>query len=120
MSRPLATALVLAGLVGLVGCGGSHRGSVAPSDAPTSSPPPRQTVDVRNYAFSPRNITVPIGTTVTWVQDDGTLHTVTDAGIFDSGVLSRGQRFSYTFRIPGTYHYDGTIHPGMAGSVTVQ
>lgn len=122
MSRPLATALVLAGLAtALVGCGGPTTGVRPPSVGPSSTPPPtRQTVEIRNYAYSPQNVTVPLGTTVVWVQEDSTLHTVTDAGVFDSGQLSRGQRYSHTFRAPGTYDYRDTVHPGLTGSVIVQ
>lgn len=121
MSRPLAAAVVLAGLAALVGCGGSTDHAGPTSAGTTSTPPPApQTVEIRNYAYSPQNITVPVGTTVTWVQDDSTIHTVTDVGVFDSGHLSRGQLFRYTFRTPGTYDYHGSVHPGLTGSVTVQ
>jgi plastocyanin len=121
VARPIAVALVLAGLAALVGCGGSTGSVGPPSVGPTSTPPPApQTVEIRNFAYSPRDITVPVGTTVVWVQEDSTVHTVTDAGVFDSGHLSRGQRYSHTFRIPGTYDYRGTVHRGMFGSVTVQ
>ena len=121
MSRPLASALVLVVLAALVGCGGSSGSVPTPSVGPASTPPPApQTVEIRNYAYTPQDIPVPVGTTVVWVQEDSTVHTVTDAGVFDSGHLSRGQIFRYTFRTPGTYDYYGTVHPGMAGVVTVQ
>lgn len=125
MRRRLAAVLVLGVAAALPGCGGSGGGgpgggAAAPSATPSPSPPPRQTVQIRNYAYAPQHVTVPVGTTVTWVQDDATLHTVTDTGVFDSGPLSRGQRYSHTFRVSGTYAYHGTIHPGMSGSVTVQ
>lgn len=110
---------VAAALVVLVGCGGSG-GAEPPTAPPSSGPPPRQTVQIRNYTYSPQNITVPAGTTVTWVQDDRTIHTVTDGGVFDSGALSRGQRYSHTFRTPGTYDYHCAVHTAMTGSVTVQ
>lgn len=119
MRRLLAPGLVLAGLVVLAGCGSSGR-SGAPSLSPSSSPPSQDTVDIRDYGYHPQDITVPAGTTVTWVQDDSTIHTVTDAGSFDSGTLSKGQRYSHTFRTPGTYAYVCTIHPAMRGTVTVQ
>ncbi len=120
MPRHLAAALLLAGAAALGGCGGSGGGVSAPTRSATPTPPSRQTVQIRNYAYAPQKVTVPVGTTVTWVQEDSTVHTVTDVGIFDSGPLSRGQRYSHTFRTPGTYDYRCTVHPGMTGSVTVQ
>lgn len=115
---PLAA--VAAALAVLAACSGSGPGAGGPSAPPPTTPPARQTVQILNYAYSPQHITVPVGTTVTWVQEDSTLHTVTDPGVFDSGDLARGQRFSYTFRTPGTYAYHGTVHAGLSGSVTVQ
>lgn len=120
MSHPLAAAAVLAALGVLLGCGGSTGGPVRPAPLPSSSAPTRQTVEIRNYTYAPQKLSVPVGTTVTWVQDDSTVHTVTDPGVFDSGSLSRGQRYSYTFRTPGSYGYRCTIHPSMRGTVTVQ
>ncbi|HKW05882.1 MAG TPA: cupredoxin domain-containing protein [Nitrososphaerales archaeon] len=72
--------------------------------------------------YSPSSITVKIGVnnTVTWTNNDQASHTVTDKGVFDSGVLSPGQTFTYTFTTPGTYHYYCTIHPWMTGTVIVE
>lgn len=119
MPRPLVSVLVLVVVGALVGCGGSTGRAGPPSLAPTSTASAPQTVEIRNYSYTPQNITVSVGTTVIWVQDDSTIHTVTDAGVFDSGPLSRGQRYSHTFRTSGTYTYRCTVHPAMTGTVTV-
>jgi plastocyanin len=71
--------------------------------------------------FSPSNFTVKVGTTVTWVNHDGTTHTVTSKGssLFDSGNLLTGGSFSYKFTQTGTYRYYCTIHPWMTGTIVV-
>ena len=80
------------------------------------------TVNIKDFAFNPPNITVAPGTTVTWVNNDQAPHTTTatnPAGVFDSGTLQPGQSYSFTFNKPGTYAYHCAIHPYMTGAVTV-
>ncbi len=77
-------------------------------------------MSVQDFYFSPAQLTVDSGTTVTWVNQGNAPHTVTaDDGSFDSGTLQPGQTFSQTFRSPGTVAYHCNIHRQMAGSVTV-
>jgi len=71
-------------------------------------------------AYSPGNFTVKAGNTVTWVNKDTTVHTVTSAsGLFDSGNLSPGQTWSHAFTQGGFYKYYCTLHVWMKGNVTV-
>ncbi len=81
-------------------------------------------VTMQNISFHPSALTVAVGTTVTWTNEDSTSHdvTFTDLANVKSAVLSRGQTFSYTFTTPGTFHYYCTIHgaSAMSGTVTVQ
>lgn len=78
-------------------------------------------VSIQSFAFSPVSITVAVGDSITWTNDQaGVPHTVTaDAGGFDSGTLASGSQFSFTFSTPGTFTYHCTIHSFMHGSVTV-
>jgi tyrosinase len=78
-------------------------------------------VDIRDFAYKPRRIDVPVGTEVTWTNRDYTAHTVTaDDGIsFDSGPLSTGQTFRHTFTTAGVFDYHCAIHPDMRGKVVV-
>ncbi|MBI3980163.1 MAG: cupredoxin domain-containing protein [Chloroflexi bacterium] len=79
-------------------------------------------VDITNFNFLPPNLVVRVGDTVEWTNLDAAPHTVTvtDGPVkFDSGNLSRGQRYAHTFAQPGTYTYYCLIHPRMVGSVTV-
>ncbi len=75
---------------------------------------------MQNSAYQPTNIQVKVGTTVTWTNQDNVPHSVTfKNGMKDSGLLSQGQSFSYTFNTPGTYQYYCTVHPYMVATVTV-
>lgn len=100
----------------LLGMGGAWRETSLASNQ-------TQTVDVaiRNFAFQPQTITVPVGTTVRWTNQDSVAHTSTsNNGVWDSGNLRQGQSFSFTFTKPGTFPYFCAIHPSMTATVTVE
>jgi len=81
-------------------------------------------VDIPAISFEPEDITVKAGTTITWTNSDDLPHTVTKDGgpgpDFDSGDLAPGDTFEQTFDDVGTIDYVCTIHPGQAGTVTVE
>ncbi len=82
--------------------------------------PSNTTVLIQLASFQPDSLTVPAGTTVTWINRDIVRHTVTSTEeLFDSGRLGSGESFSYTFNEPGTFDYHCTIHPIMQGTVIV-
>lgn len=61
------------------------------------------------------------GTKVTWVNKDKVPHTATaDDKTFDSGILTQGNEFSYTFSAPGTFAYHCVPHPAMKAKVVVK
>ena len=77
-------------------------------------------VDVVDFAFDASEISVPIGTTVTWTNRGERPHTVTaEDGSFDSGRLDPGEEFSVTFDQAGAFAYFCGFHPDMQGQVTV-
>ena len=79
------------------------------------------TVKIANFTFAAPLVTVPAGTTVTWVNDDDIPHTVVaDDKSFRSKVLDTGDRFAFTFAKPGTYGYFCSIHPHMTGKIVVK
>jgi plastocyanin len=81
-----------------------------------------KTVAIKNYAFSPSSLTIAVGDTVTWTNEDTAPHTVTVTSgpvTFNSGNLAKGQSFSYTFTVAGTYSYYCAVHPDMVGQVVV-
>ena len=118
--------LLAAGLlVLLAGCGGGTT-TTAPTNTPTtastSTPASNgNSVTIMNFAFSPATLTVKTGTKVTWTNNDSITHTVTaDQGAFDSGDLSPGNSFSFTFTKAGTYSYHCNIHHNMMATIVVQ
>jgi plastocyanin len=81
-------------------------------------------VTIAGFAYQPQDLTVAVGTTVTWTNTDTVAHTVTwDDKSVDSGLFEQGQTFSYTFTTPGTFGYycipHGAPGSGMHGSVAV-
>ncbi len=71
--------------------------------------------------YSPSPLTVKRGTTVTWINNDFTAHTVTEVtNKFDSGVIAPSQEFKHTFDELGIVKYYCTIHPFMSGEVIVR
>ena len=79
------------------------------------------TVNIKDNSFMPSTLTVPVGATVEWHNQDGVQHTVTsDQGLFDSGVLMQGKKFAFKFNAPGSFGYHCGIHSGMQGTITVK
>ena len=88
--------------------------------APAASAQDDMTVSIQDFLFSPDQMTVAPGTTVTWVNDGQQPHTSTaDDGTWDSGTLQPGDDYSFTFDKPGTYTYHCSIHPDMTATITV-
>src|SRR5262249_30768792 len=78
-------------------------------------------VTVEQATFGPATLTIHAGATVTWVNHDSDLHTVTSTqGLFPSPGLDSGDNFSYRFTTPGTYPYFCALHPHMKGTIIVQ
>jgi plastocyanin len=78
-------------------------------------------VVMSNRAFDPATVTINVGDTVTWLNQDAPQHdVVADNGEFTSELFDQGQTFSFAFTKAGTYPYHCSIHPGMTGAVIVQ
>lgn len=78
-------------------------------------------VTVSNDLFTPANIQVGVGATVTWTwSQDAITHNVTFVDGTKSGDQGAGSTFSRTFSSAGTFNYSCTLHPGMSGSVVVK
>jgi LPXTG-motif cell wall-anchored protein len=84
------------------------------------------TVSMKDFKFEPKTITVRVGDTVTWKNDDQAPHTAqADDGSFDSDDMGAGQSFSFTATKAGTFPYYCEYHggpngAGMAGTLVVQ
>ena len=108
--------------VAALGLGSAALG-VRPAGVAASARPTGATMEVAidNFAFGPTDLTVAVGTTVTWTNRDDIPHTVVSTEkVFKSKVLDTDEKFSSTFSTPGTYPYFCSIHPKMTGKVVVQ
>jgi len=79
-------------------------------------------VEIKNFAFVPSEITIKSGETIVWTNKDSTSHTITsDSGSeISSPSLSNGQTYSHTFNSAGAFDYHCSIHPSMKGKVIVE
>lgn len=100
----------------------AHGSTPAPAPAPPApaAPAPAATaVEIHDYAFGPKDVSVPAGSTVTWTNHDDDTHTVTGTAPFRSRSFGKDATYSFTFAAAGTYRYVCALHPQMKGSVTV-
>jgi len=79
------------------------------------------TVTISGFAFSPATLNVKTGTTVIWVNQDATVHTVTsdNGGFASSENLGQGATYAFKFTTAGAYPYHCSIHTFMKGTITV-
>lgn len=78
------------------------------------------TITITDNAFSPQNVTINAGDTVTWVNNGSVAHTATaNNGSFDSGTIQPGQSFGAIFNAGGTYAYHCKFHSGMTATLSV-
>ena len=94
----------------------------SPTSAPTATPATAHAnVDISGFAFVPQTLTVSVGTTVTWTNNDSSSHTIAgNDNLFQSGTLAKGATFSHTFGQKGTFNYRCSIHPSMTGKIIVE
>ncbi|MGC1902887.1 MAG: cupredoxin family copper-binding protein [Candidatus Acidiferrum sp.] len=120
MSRTVSIAsLIVALVLGTLGFGMGQKSQLANAQEKI----PTMEVKIDNFSFGPVALTVPVGTTVTWVNRDDIPHTVVstdDSKTFKSKVLDTDEKFSFTFSKAGSYPYFCSIHPKMTGKVMVQ
>jgi plastocyanin len=129
-----ASLLIAAGA--LAGCSAQASSSpMAPTSA--SSAPAAPVINLSSLMFNPSTTTVPVGTTVTWRNDEPITHTVTSGryegvdkttglrseqypdGAFNAKLQGKGKTFSFTFTKPGSYTYYCDIHQGMNATIVV-
>ncbi len=123
-------------LLALAGAACSSNSSSSPSSTtttPTTTTPPPSgsttTVSIpvgafalTTTAYAPDTVSVKVGDSVKWVNNDNISHTSTanNGTTFNSGTIAPGGSFTTTFNTAGTFQYHCAIHPGMVGTVTVQ
>ncbi len=79
-------------------------------------------VDIQDFAYNPDPVTISVGQSVTWTNQDSAPHTATakDRDVLQSGTLNQGDTYTQTFDTPGTYEYFCEFHPNMKGTVEVR
>ena len=79
-------------------------------------------VDIKDFAYNPPELTVPVGGSVTWTNNDTAPHTATglDREALQSGAIAPGASFTHTFDAAGTIEYFCEFHPNMKGSIVVE
>jgi plastocyanin len=103
----------------LAGCFSERVAGVPPIDELCEGSPPN-VIQIRNFSFVQKSITVAPGTRVTWANCDEVIHTSTaDGGAWDSGAINPGTSFSRTFSAGGSFPFHCNPHPSMKGTVTV-
>lgn len=107
--------LLLAAVAVLAACGSNDT-----SDEALTVGGSDETVTIDNSKYSPGNLQVPVGATVTWVNEDSAVHDAkADDGSWETEHLSRGDSGSVTFETAGEYSYYCTLHPNMKARITV-
>ncbi len=111
---------VLLGLLLTAAAAGRPAAAAAIGDSPAAQMVSAASarVEIKDYEYFPATLTVPVGTTVTWISHDDEPHTVTSSEkVFASPGLDADEAFSYTFSRPGTYAYYCALHPHMTGTI---
>jgi plastocyanin len=91
--------------------------SVTPFALAAKSKP---SVSIKDMQFTPADIAIKVGETVTWTNKDDRDHTVVaDDGSFTSDNLKPGANYTHEFKIVGKFTYSCSYHPRMKGVVTV-
>jgi plastocyanin len=110
-NRGLVAALLLGPAIGAM----LAFGTVAAQDA-TKKDANEITID--NFTFTPKELTVAVGTTVKWVNHDDIPHTIVEKKTtFRSKALDTDDSYSFTFTSAGTFDYFCGLHPHMVGQV---
>jgi plastocyanin len=108
-NRALVAALLLGPVIGAM----LAFGTVAAQDA-------TNVITIDNFTFTPKELTIAVGTTVKWVNHDDIPHTVVEKKTtFRSKALDTDDSYSFTFATAGTFDYFCGLHPHMVGKVIV-
>ena len=131
----IAAALLLAGALATYAMAGHARGmwdmldmhrnmmggGADTSGAEVTQGTTQEPVQIRDFAFTPGNLQVPTGATISWTNYDSAPHSATaEDGTWDTGLLDKNQRTSVTFDTPGDYAYYCTVHPDMKARLQVR
>jgi plastocyanin len=107
LDRALVVALLLGPVIGAL----LAFGAVAAQDS-------TNVITIDNFTFSPKELTVAVGTTIKWVNHDDIPHTIVEKQTtFRSKLLDTDDAYSYTFTSAGAFDYFCGLHPHMVGQI---
>ncbi len=126
----IATAVIVAGtllVAGVVvmalvmGNGMGMRGSSSNAEqTPFASDDDTLEIAIEDFLYSPEDLTINAGTTITWTNNDAAVHDATERDrSWNTELLLEGDAGEITFDEPGTFEYFCSIHPWMEASITV-
>ena len=114
MLRSAISAALIGAAVGSVLAGGVL---LAQAQSPAAK---SAAVSIDNFTFTPAELKVKVGDTVTWTNHDDIPHTVVSAGKYRSKAMDTDGTFSFTFTSAGDYKYFCSLHPHMTGMIKVE
>lgn len=116
MRRLISTSTLLAIALVIAACSGSS-GEPAPTTAASGA---ELDITIEGFSYTGAE-TAAVGDTVSITNEDTIGHTWTEVdGEFDSGTLAEGETFEFTFDEAGEFDYFCSVHPEMAGTITVE
>jgi plastocyanin len=78
-------------------------------------------IRIANFTFDPPTLTVHVGSSVTWKNEDDIVHVIREKdAAFSSDALDTDGTFSHTFNQVGIVDYFCAIHPHMTGRIVVE
>lgn len=117
----VAVVLLVVVPVVAVFAGAGPFGNDDPEQTPVVTGERSVTVEMRDFVYFPKDLTVDAGTEVTWVNEDAAPHDATgDDEAWRTEVLNEDESETVVFDTPGTFPYYCSIHPWMKGAVTVR
>ncbi len=100
----------------------ANTGSSNSGSKPAEQTAPDQ-INIKDFAFAPKTMTIKKGTKITWTNKDSAHHDITpdqeSADFMASKLLAQGESYSFTFEKAGTYAYHCSPHPYMKASIEV-
>jgi len=105
-----------------------HRSQSSSGSAQLPAPIPAEIrgdakVSITDFRFVPEELTIAVGTTVTWMNSDDVPHTASSTSkpsVFDSKFLDTNEKYSFQFKTSGSYEYYCKVHPHMIGKIIVK
>lgn len=116
-----ARRVIFAAVAVLIALSTATAGLNAAKPAPAPGGPGLYTITIKNFEFTPRDLTIAPGSKITWVNKDEEPHKLSEVNsTFASQPLDTDGSFTYEFKAAGRFEYFCTLHPRMTGHIVVE